>query len=144
MKITQTNGAWYELANTLTDNPIGDNTYIPVIYNFYIQKNITKILQLKQELDTCRRQIITHYGEDDGKGVRVRPDCIDDANVELHNLSQIETELELYTIPLSAFKDIKLTTGELKGLMPMIAADPSLTEHLLQDPNTYDRVIGKS
>jgi hypothetical protein len=59
-------------------------------------------------------------------------------------LSAIETELDLFTIPLSAFNDIKLTTGELKGLMIMIAPDPSLTEHLLQDPSSFHRTVTAS
>lgn len=141
MIITLTNGEWYSLADTILNNPIGDSTYIPVMYNFYIQKNINKILELKEELDNCRRQIISHYGIQEDNGIRIATNHVDEANAELKQLSIIESSLELYVIPLEAFKDIKLTTGELKGLMPMIVADPSLTEHLLQNPETYSRTI---
>jgi hypothetical protein len=83
MKQILTNGDWYKIASTLENNPIGEGTYIPVTYNYYIQKNITKILNLKTELDTCRRQIIMHYGESCEGGVTIKSEFVDEANKEL-------------------------------------------------------------
>lgn len=141
MQVIKKNGEWYQIAEELLMYPIGNATYIPVIYNFYIQKNIMKILELKDELDNCRRQIIEHYGERKNDGVVVAEPYINEANKELKVLSNIETELEFYAIPLEAFKDIKLTTGELKSLMPMIIEDPEFAQHLLEDPKTYVRTV---
>ena len=143
MKIVLTNGEWYKIAENLINNPIGENTYIPVMYNFYIQKNINKILSIRNELDKCRQQIISHYGETDPtiNKVSIRSDCINEANKELATLSQLKQEIDLYAIPLEAFEDVKLTTGELKGLMPMLIPDPELSEHLLSNPDTYEYTI---
>lgn len=119
-----TNNEIYSLAENILKNPIGDCTYIPVLYNFYIQKNIVKILSLRDEIDLCRKQIISHYGEQDGEqGIRLKPEHIVAANKELKTLSNITQEVRLYQIPLSAFIDLNLTTGELKGLLPMIVED---------------------
>ena len=62
MKITLTNAEIYQLTDILKKNMVGDNTYIPVIFNFYIQKNIKKLYTLREEIENCRSQILSHYG----------------------------------------------------------------------------------
>ena len=62
VKITLTNAEIYELTETLKANALGEKTYIPVMFNFYIQKNIKILYTLREEIDRCRNQILSHYG----------------------------------------------------------------------------------
>ena len=137
MLIKLTNAEIYNYADRLEKNSLGDNTYIPVVYNFYIQKNIETIFNLKAGIDKCRYQIISHYGEKDKSGnISVIEENTSAANQELHKLSMIEQDVEIFKIPIQAFKDIELTTGELKSIMFMIEEDPDFAKHLANPPSS--------
>lgn len=125
MMTLMTNEQIYSIASMLEANPIGDNTYIPVVYNFYIQRNINTMLELKKNIDKCREQIIKHYGNhDESKQMwMIREDCREAANKELAHLAEISQNVEITKLPLNVFADIKLSTQELRAIMFMIDVD---------------------
>lgn len=140
MKIKMLNSLIYNYASSLENISIGEDSYIPVIYNFYIQKNIKTLLSLKEDIEKCRYQIIKHYGERTENGFAITEENKDKANEELKQLSEIEQEVEIYQIPLHAFKDVKLTTKELNSIFFMIAENDEFAKILL-DPNAGAEVI---
>lgn len=133
MKYTFKNAEIYDMVTQLKQNPLGETTYIPVIYNFYIQKNIKKLFDLAEEIETCRMSIINKYGEDDGNGkVQIKNELLQTAQTELQHLASISQSVELYTIPLHAIAELSLTTGELRSLMPMIIVDDETEQAFLR------------
>lgn len=121
MKRLFTNGELYSLSQNLIENPIKEDTYIPIKLNFYIQKNIETIMSEYQKIEKHRINIVKHYGEFDDKGqITIPQDKIMEVNAELDNLSEIKQEVDLHMLTLEEVQDLKLSTGELKSIMFMI------------------------
>lgn len=121
MKRLFTNGELYSLSQNLIENPIKEDTYIPIKLNFYIQKNIETIMSEYQKIEKHRINIVKHYGEFDDKGqITIPQDKIAEVNAELDNLSEIKQEVDLHMLTLEEVQDLKLSTGELKSIMFMI------------------------
>lgn len=121
MKRLFTNGELYSLSQNLIENPIKEDTYIPIKLNFYIQKNIETIMSEYQKIEKHRINIVKHYGEFDDKGqITIPQDKIAEVNAELDNLSEIKQEIDLHMLTLEEVQDLKLSTGELKSIMFMI------------------------
>ncbi len=129
MKYKLTNEKIYSTATLLEKYPIPDSVYIPAVANFYVQKNISLLLSLKEELEQCRFKIISHYGEDNGDGsLKIKPEHIEVANQELKALSEIEQDVEIQMIPITALFDAKLSVGQIKSLMFMLEEDPEVVK----------------
>lgn len=121
MKRIFTNNQIYDFALDIIENPIKEDTYIPVKLNFYIQKNIQTVISEYKRIEQHRADIIKYYGEPDEKGqVTISRDKIQEANRELQELGDIKQEIELNMLSLEDLAQLKLSTGELKSIMFMI------------------------
>lgn len=121
MKRLFTNGELYSLSQNLIENPIKEDTYIPIKLNFYIQKNIETIMSEYQKIEKHRINIVKHYGEFDDKcQITIPQDKIMEVNAELDTLSEIKQEVDLHMLTLDDIQDLQLSTGELKSIMFMI------------------------
>lgn len=123
-----------EMCQKINENSIGQEKYIPISLNFFIQKNILTLQKLCDEIIFARNLILTHYQEIDEENKRFIPaDKIDIVNNEIDELFQIQQEVDIITIPLQAFIDnnVQLNTSELLSIMFMIDEqnflEPSLT-----------------
>ena len=118
---TLTSNELFNIAENIYNNPFRNDTYIPVKYNFYIQKNIEVILKEYDRIQKHRKDIIEHYGESQEDGNFIIPkDKIADANKELEELSNLEHNIEITMLPINDLENLELTTGELKSILFMI------------------------
>jgi hypothetical protein len=118
---TYTSNELFEIAENIHNNPFRNEIYIPVKYNFYIQKNIEVILKEYDRIQKHRKNIIEHYGESQADGNFIIPkDKIADANKELEELSNLEHNIDITMLSIDNFENLELTTGELKSIMFMI------------------------
>ena len=121
MAKTFTSNELFDIAENIYNNPFRNDTYIPVKYNFYIQKNIEVILKEYDRIQKHRKDIISHYGESQEDGNFVIPkDKIADANKELEELSNLEHNVEITMLSVNDLENLELTTGELKSILFMI------------------------
>lgn len=117
---TFTSNELFNIAEYISNNPFRTDTYIPVKYNFYIQKNIEIVLKEYERIQKHRRDILMHYGETKGDEFIIPKDKINDTNKELEELSNLEHELDLTILSINNIENLELTTGELKSIMFMI------------------------
>lgn len=125
-----TNNQIYKIATIISENPFKNDTYIPIKFNFYIQRNIEAMLQEYQKIEKHRNDIFKHYGTMTGDQFTIPQEKIEEVNKELESLGEIKQEVNITMIPLSAIEELSLTTGELKSIMFMIDDEAKERENL--------------
>ena len=98
-----TNGEIIELYELIEKNTIGQQDYVPVIYNFYIQKNFNIIRKLAKEILDLRNGIIQRYGvpsEENPNEISISPENVNKINEELENLENIKQEVTIMELSL--------------------------------------------
>ena len=114
----------YESAKALLDAFTDTTQYLPIKINFFIQKNKNILINLAQDIEMIRMNIIQTYGmpsEDNDNQFIISPENIEIASKELDDLFNIEQEVDIYKINIENFpEDISLTTGQMEALMFMI------------------------
>ena len=121
MKLT--NQLIYLYASALGEAFQDSKLILPVKINFYLQKNITTLIALMEEIENERMAIIKNYGtlNEDGQSYTIPQDKLEIAQKELNDLLALEQEVQIYKVKLSHFgDDLKLTTGQMNALMFMI------------------------
>lgn len=119
---------------SLIDNKINNEQYIPVAINFFIQKNILQLEKYYNEIIHTRNIIIEHYQEMDEEGNQIiPPDKIALANKEIDELLAIVQKVDITLIPLKTFIDlnVQLSTGQLSSLIFMIQEDTDIFTPLI-------------
>ena len=121
MKLT--NNEIYSHAIALSE-AFADNTQrFPMRVNFYLQKNKKTLIELAQDIEESRADIIRNYGEpvEDGTQYAISKDKIEMAQKELEDLLELEQEVNIYMIKSDSLPDdISLTTGQMEAIMFMI------------------------
>lgn len=130
MQTTKTlkNGEIFEMATNLIeafqkDTESGEKTY-PIKVLFYLRKNMKTLIELAQDIEKARVEIIQRYGtpsEENPEQYQFETqEKIDAANKEFEELFGLEQEVTIYTIPLEAFNDMELTEKQMDAVMEMI------------------------
>ena len=116
------NGEIYTTAVALSESVANLNLTLPVKVNFYLQKNITTLLTMAEELEKSRNEILTKYGTLDSEtnNYNFEGDNLDKANQELIDLFDLEQEVPIYEISLEAFGDAELDSNQIKAISYMI------------------------
>jgi hypothetical protein len=112
-----------DLYQGIKDIKIGITNYIPVSINFFIQKNFSILKKLYNEILSAREAILLYYMiEDEQKNKIIPTEKIDIVNNEIEKLLEIEQEIDIFLIPLTAFvnNNVILSTEELCAIMFMI------------------------
>ena len=136
------NSQIYKIMQGLNTYPLDDSEYIPVAYNFYIQKNIETISEAYSRIEKNRVNIVSAFGVQINEDtLQVPPEHRETVNKELSALSEIEQELQIYVFPIGTLKDLKLTTGELKSLMFMIEDDETFLKILFENSPMETKTI---
>lgn len=121
MKLT--NNEIYSYAIALNE-AFADNTQrLPMKVNFYLQKNKKALVELGQDIEESRFDIIRNYGEltEDGTQYSIPRDKMEEAQKELEDLLALEQEVNIYMISADSLTDdISLTTGQMEAIMFMI------------------------
>lgn len=121
MKLTNNEIYGYAIA---LNEAFADNTQrLPMKVNFYLQKNKKTLMELGQDIEESRLDIIRNYGEpiEDGTQYSIPRDKIEAAQKELEDLLTLEQEVNIYMISADSLSDdISLTTGQMEAIMFMI------------------------
>lgn len=121
MKLTNNEIYGYAIA---LNEAFADNTQrLPMKVNFYLQKNKKTLVELGQDIEESRLDIIRNYGEltEDGTQYSIPTSNIEAAQKELEDLLNLEQEVNIYMIKSDSLPDdISLTTGQMEAIMFMI------------------------
>lgn len=107
----------YETLTRLSDNK---TLKFPVPAGYALAKNKEKLRQEAQLIYEMRRKIVMEHGKLDGSNIVVPKEYIDDVNKKINELMEIETDINLITIPIDVFDGIELNIEDMEGLMYMI------------------------
>ena len=122
MKLT--NNQIYSYAIQLNEAFTDATQRIPMKINFYLQKNKTTLMEMAQDIENNRMDIIKNYGvvvEDDPDKYSIPADKIQEAQQELVDLLNLEQEVNIYMISVDSLTDdISLTTAQMEAIMFMI------------------------
>lgn len=121
MNKTMTNLEIYSYANALMD-AFKEDVTLPVKVNFYLQKNMTRMVEAGKEIEKTRMDIIQKYGTptEDGQNIEVPADMVETVNKELEDLFALEQEIKVNEIALDAFDGIDLTSAQVAAISFMI------------------------
>ena len=123
------NSTIYQYGLLLQNISIEDLQDIPVIINFYIQKNINKILQEFNHISQMRLNIIQKYGNinQTTQQCEVPFENISLANKELEELFNIDNlDINIINIPLSSLQNSKISSKTLQAILFMIEEDTDI------------------
>lgn len=121
MNKTMTNLEIYNHANALM-SCFQEELTLPVKVNFYLQKNMTRIIEAGKEIEKTRMDIVQKYGTptEDGENIEIPNDKIEDVNKELTDLFELEQEITVNEISIDAFNDVELTSSQVAAIAFMI------------------------
>ena len=121
MKLT--NREIYSYALALNEAFADSTQRLPMKVNFYLQKNKKTLVDLGQDIEASRLEVIQSYGNitEDGTQYLIPQEKLEDAQKELEELLTLEQEVDIYTISADSLTDdISLTTGQMEAIMFMI------------------------
>lgn len=118
---TMTNLEIYAYADALM-NAFKEELTLPVKVNFYLQKNMTRMIDAGKEIEKTRMEIIQKNGTltEDGQNIEVPADKVEAVNKELEDLFALEQEIKVNEIALDAFDGIELTSAQVAAIAFMI------------------------
>lgn len=118
---TMTNAEIYNYANALMSSFTEDLT-LPVKVNFYLQKNMTAMVDAGKDIEKTRMEIIERYGtqSEDGQSYEVPAENVEAVNKELEDLFSLEQEIKVNEISLEAFANVELTSSQVAAIAFMI------------------------
>ncbi len=123
MMMTLTNNEIYVYANALSEQ-FGNNSDIklPLKVNFYLQKNMTELVSLAQDIEKQRMEIASEFGKlnEESQQYEIPDANINAAQNKLNELFNLTQEVKIYKVKLDAFGDIDLTSAQLQALLFMI------------------------
>ena len=108
---------------SLYNQMVKENLKFPVKINFYFQKNMKTLVEMAQEIESERTQIISKYGspsEDDPATIKIDPDKASEANKELTDFFTLDQEVTINTIDLECFDGIEMTPQQVEAISFMI------------------------
>lgn len=117
-----TNNEIYSTAMQLIEHISQANLCLPIKVNFYLQKNMSAMIKIAEDLEKSRNEILNKYGTLNAETgeYNFEADKIDEANQELADLFTLEQEVPIYEISLDAFGDLPLDTDQVKAISYMI------------------------
>ena len=118
-----TNQNIYNYATTLNAAFADTSQRLPVKVNFYLQKNKSLLIQMAQDIEKARLEIIQNYGDlsEDGTQYIIPKEKIEAAQQELTDLLALEQNVNIYTINIDSLNDdLTLTTDQMEAIMFMI------------------------
>lgn len=123
MKLT--NQEIYEKATEITVAFSNETKYIPVKLNFAIQKNLSVLSKLKEEIENNRIKIASEYGKLNLEGTQfiIEKENREKVEQELNDLFTMEQEIDIRTCSLSQIEGIDLTMEQMQAIMFMITED---------------------
>lgn len=114
----------YMLAAQLTEafNNQEDESNLPIKINFFLQKNVNKIIDLVQDIDKSRNEIIQKYGtlNEEKQEYEVPTEKLEEAQKELNDLFAIEQEVKINMLDINLFDDVNISEKKGNAILFMI------------------------
>lgn len=114
----------YMLAAQLTEafNNQEDESNLPIKINFFLQKNVNKIIDLAQDIDKSRNEIIQKYGtlNEEKQEYEVPTEKLEEAQKELNDLFAIEQEVKINMLDINLFDDVNISEKKGNAILFMI------------------------
>lgn len=117
-----TNQQIYSYATNLANEEFY-NVALPVKISFYLIKNKKLLMELAQEIDKGREQILNQYGtlSEDKTQYIINSAQSEQAQTAMNELFNLSQEVQIYTVPLDTFGcESLLTPAQMEALMFMI------------------------
>ena len=113
---------YYYTQNLHNNFGISCELTLPIKINFFLQKNITVLSGLAQEIEKARINIAKTHGtiNEDGNAYTIPLEAQTVVNTELQELFLLEQEVPLYTFKLEDFEGLEFTFAQMNALMFMI------------------------
>lgn len=118
-----TNGEILVLATNLVNSFNGFSEALPIKVSFYLVKNKNTLIELAQEIEKMRTNILNEYGTlDQEKNSFIIPtENTEIVNNKLTELLDITQEVKIYSVAFADFVDHNaLTPVQMEALMFMI------------------------
>ena len=114
----------YVLATQLIENFNGqdENNNLPIKINFFLKKNIDKIIELAKDIDNARSEIIQKYGvlNTEKQEYEIAKDKIEDAQKELNDLFEIVQEVKINMLDINLFDGEDISEKKGNSILFMI------------------------
>lgn len=118
------NSEIYNISQNLVKAFDDNSQKFPIKVNFYLQKNKKTLLDLAQEIEGARMEIITTYGKpspDNNGQYIIAPENVESAQKELNDLFDLEQDVNIYKLSIDNFpEDMSLTGNQMEALLFMI------------------------
>lgn len=114
----------YSIANMLADafSANDNDTHLPIKINFFLQKNMAKMIELGQELDRERTEIVKRYGtlNEETQQYEIPQEKLEEAQNELNELFNLEQEIKITMLDINAFDGVDISDKKGNAIMFMI------------------------
>lgn len=123
---TMSNMEIYNIASalvTLQKKMSEEQMAFPVKVNFYFQKNTSILVDMAQDLDEERSNIIMKFGtpsESNPEQIEIPKDKVEEVNGQLGDLFSLEQEVAVNVIDLDWFDGVNMTPAEFAAISFMI------------------------
>jgi hypothetical protein len=123
---TMSNMEIYNIASalvTLQKKMSDEQMVFPVKVNFYFQKNTSILVNMAQDLDEERSNIIMKFGtpsESNPEQIEIPKDKVEEVNKQLQDLFSLEQEVAVNVINLEWFDGVNMTPAEFAAISFMI------------------------
>ena len=108
---------------TLQKKMSEEQMVFPVKVNFYFQKNTSILVDMAQDLDEERSNIIMKFGtpsESNPEQIEIPKDKVEEVNGQLSDLFSLEQEVAVNVIDLDWFDGVNMTPAEFAAISFMI------------------------
>ena len=108
---------------TLQKKMSDEQMVFPVKVNFYFQKNTSILVDMAQDLDEERSNIIMKFGspsESNPEQIEIPKDKVEEVNKQLQDLFSLEQEVAVNVIDLDWFDGVNMTPAEFAAISFMI------------------------
>lgn len=114
----------YTLANQLAEafTNSNDDSHLPIKINFFLQKNMKTILDLGQDIDKSRTEIIQRYGtlNEETNNYDIPNENVEEAQRELVDLFDIEQEVKINMLDINLFDNVDMSEKKGNAILFMI------------------------
>lgn len=88
---------------------------MPVKVHFYFQKNIDNIVNMAQDIEKSRNEILQKYGtiDEETHNYKFSDEDMDKVNSDITDLFSLEQEVKIHVIPMEWVEDMELTAKQV-------------------------------
>ena len=88
---------------------------MPVKVHFYFQKNMDNIVNMAQDIEKSRNEILQRYGtiDEETHNYKFADEDMDKVNSDITDLFSLEQEVKIHVIPMEWVENMELTAKQV-------------------------------